>query len=215
MLQFKFLGFPVRVDWFFWIICLLLGGGLSASSGRDWIGVGICAAVIFVSIMVHELGHALAARRFGIFPFIHLHGLGGATVMPGARLTRLEGIQVSAAGPAAGLLLGCLLLILNFTVPRSESGYFMHLAIRFGLFVNFFWTLMNLLPIQPLDGGQILRDVLGPTRRQWTDWTGFVVGALVVVWALSNGMIFLAILMGYLAYQNISRNRAEGGVITR
>jgi stage IV sporulation protein FB len=74
MLKFSILGIPVGVDWWFWLMCILLGGGFYAKAPEDWHRVAVWTAVVFVSIMVHELGHALAARRFGVKPLIKLHG---------------------------------------------------------------------------------------------------------------------------------------------
>jgi stage IV sporulation protein FB len=87
------------------------------------------------------------------------------------------------------------------------------LAVRYGLFVNFFWTLINLLPIQPLDGGQILRDVLGPRRIQITSWIGCLLAAVLCVVAIRLGMLFLAFMLAVLAYHNFQRQPVAGGVI--
>jgi Zn-dependent protease len=88
------------------------------------------------------------------------------------------------------------------------------LAITYGLYVNFVWTLVNLLPISPLDGGQILAQVLGPRRVQLTSWIGFVVAGALCLWTLSNRQIFSAFMLAMLAYYNFRREPVEGGVIT-
>jgi Zn-dependent protease len=88
------------------------------------------------------------------------------------------------------------------------------LAINSALFVNFFWTFLNLLPIQPLDGGQILRELLGPSRIQITSWIGFCVAVAVCIWAFVNEQFFLAFMLALLAYYNFRRDSVEGGVIT-
>src|SRR5690606_34069820 len=67
----------------------------------------LVAAVAFLSVLVHELGHAFAGRAFGLKASITLHMMGGATLfMPGTQLSRGRDILVSAAGPFAGLALG-------------------------------------------------------------------------------------------------------------
>ena len=110
MLKFRLFGIPMLVDWWFWMIAILLSGGASASDANDWARVLVIALVIFVSVMVHELGHAFTGRKFGAEPAIKLHGFGGSTFLPGAHFTRGQSILVSAAGPAAGLFLWVILL---------------------------------------------------------------------------------------------------------
>lgn len=199
------------VDWFFWLVAVLLGGGIYAQTPEDWKRVAIWTAVVFVSIIVHELGHAFAGRRFGANPAIKLHGFGGLTFLHGARFKRNESIVVSAAGPLAGFALGGIFLLLQWISATQNPS--IRTAIGFGLFVNFFWTCVNLLPIQPLDGGQILREALGPQRIQMTRSIGFVAAAALCVWAFSMGLIVAAIMMGLLAYYNFSSRPVEGGVV--
>jgi stage IV sporulation protein FB len=213
MLRFALFGIPIRVEWFFWITCVLLGGGLGANSPEEWIPVMIWTGVVFISILVHELGHAFAGRRFGVAPHIQLHGLGGVTILPGGHFTRRQSIQVSAAGPLAGLLLGILVWVISQSI--LPQNYHLRVAIFYALQVNFFWTFINLLPVLPLDGGQILRDILGPYRARLTSWIGFFCAAAVALFALSTGRIFLAILFGVFAYNNFNRSPVQGGVITQ
>ncbi len=215
MLKFALFRVPILVDWWFWLATALLGGGATAHSPQDWVHVGVWTGVVFVSIIVHELGHAFTGRSFGAAPFIRLHGFGGVTFLPGVKLNRAQSILVSAAGPAAGLGLGLVVLGLSKVLPVREVSPLVRLAILYGLYVNFFWTLINLLPIHPLDGGQILDQVLGPTRRQVTSWIGFLVAAALCVWTLSRGLLFSAFMLAMLAYYNFRREPVEGGVITQ
>jgi Zn-dependent protease len=212
MLKFALLKIPVAVDWWFWLATALLGGGATAHSPQDWVPVFVWMGVVFVSVLIHELGHAFAGRTFGASPFIRLHGFGGVTFLPGARLTRGQSILVSAAGPGAGLLLGLVVLAVSrvgFDLPPLAR-----LAITYGLYVNFVWTFINLLPISPLDGGQILAQTLGPRRAQLTSWIGFAVASVLCLWTLSNRQIFSAFMLAMLAYYNFRREPIEGGVVT-
>ncbi len=212
MLKFSLFRIPVGIDWWFWLATALLGGGAGAQDPDDWARVGVWMLVVFVSILVHEFGHALAGRHFGAYPAIRLHGFGGVTFLPGARFTRGQNILVSAAGPAAGLALG--ILIWAAAKALNDVPPWVGLAMGYGLYVNFFWTFVNLLPIQPLDGGQILGQLLGPNRRRTTSSIGFVLATALCVWALSSGRIFMALLLAMLAYYNFRQEPVEGGVIT-
>lgn len=212
MLRFPLGPIPVQVDWWFWLAAVLLGGGAQAHDPEDWARVAVWVAVVFVSILVHELGHALAGRKFGAGALIRLHGFGGVTLLPGARFNRAQNLLVSAAGPAAGLALGVLVLFASRTIAAPPP--MIRLAISDALYVNFVWTFINLLPIQPLDGGQILGHALGPARGGFTAAVGFTVATLLCIWTLTHGMLFSAFMLAMLAYYNLRREPVEGGVIT-
>ncbi|MEW6305456.1 MAG: site-2 protease family protein [Verrucomicrobiota bacterium] len=213
MFRFKCFGVPVIVEWWFWLSGVLLGGGLNASTQRQWEFVGIWCAVVFVSILVHEMGHALVGRRYGATPMIKLHGFGGATYLPGAWFTRKQNILVSAAGPAAGLALGFAILLVRAAGVIPEDSIHVQRAFAYALYVNIFWSFFNLLPVQPMDGGQILGDVLGPGRIRITNSIGMVVALALAYWAWQIHQPFLLMFMLYFAYVNYQNLELEGGVI--
>ena len=191
----------------------LLGGGIRLQRADQLLGPILFMLAAFISIMVHELGHALAGRKYGAVPSIHLHGFGGVTTLPGAFFTRNQSMFVSFAGPLASMILG-LIAYLCFPIVSKISPI---LGYVFGVLVwiNVFWTILNLLPIQPLDGGQIFRDFMGSSRRETVRWVGVIVASLVAVWALQLDRVFLCMMMAYLAYMNFQEEPGEGGVITR
>ena len=211
MWRFNLFGFPVTVEPWFWLVSFLMGGGIEARGREGFTLVAIWIAVVFVSIMVHELGHALAGRRFGAHPEIGLHGMGGVAVMHGGYFTRWQSIFVSAAGPLASLALGT--ASFAFALWQQPANGMVHVALRDLLFVNFFWTAVNLLPILPLDGGQITRDVLGPRRIQIAIWLGVICAAAVGLWAFSVRQTFLGVMMLILAFSNFQNQKFQGGVI--
>jgi Zn-dependent protease len=227
-LNFTLAGFPVRVHPFFWIVALLLGtgGGTEPTVLLTWV------AVVFVSILVHELGHAFAIRFYGWQPSITLYALGGvASYSPGFTSawssyqrrgnSPAAQILISAAGPAAGFLLAGLIILLLYLSQRS-TWFLFDLQLGTGpeitnenvgrlvfylLFVNFFWGLLNLLPVYPLDGGKIAREVLlmfSPNNgvRQSLILSMVTSGALAVYSVVSLGSIYMALLFGYLAYSS-------------
>ncbi len=231
-LSFRLAGFPVRIHPAFWLIAALLGFD---AEQFDAIELLLWMLVVFVSILVHELGHALAVRKFGWDSRIILYHLGGLATMESPResflgndeeLSPRARILIYAAGPAAGFLLAAVVIgglfaaPIHFQVTRHStlglwfrhdydrghyplpvskleeapnaveaedartggealSDYARHR--RLGtlidalLYVNIFWGLMNLLPVIPLDGGQITRELLclRNPRAAWKRHCGF------------------------------------------
>jgi stage IV sporulation protein FB len=210
MLQFRMFGIPFAIHWFFWLVCLLLGGAATATTGWEFMDALVWTAVVFVSITIHELGHAFTCIRFGMQPMILLHGFGGLTLMRGPSLGKWRSILVSAAGPAAGFALWGVALIISKTyTPPSPLG---RSALHALLFLNFFWTLFNLLPILPMDGGQIFRALLGPRNLKWARLTGGILASLLAIPAFLNGMLLMGIFLAAMAYGNFKDQPLQGGV---
>ncbi|MEC7904870.1 MAG: site-2 protease family protein [Verrucomicrobiota bacterium] len=210
MWKFQCMGFPVGVHWWFWLTMFLLGGGASGAPAQIWVLFVLAA---FLSVMVHELGHALAGKKFGAYPSIYLHGFGGVTTLPGAYFSRNQSMWVSFAGPLAsmGLALASWMVFPAMESMSQMSQIFVALLFQ----INVFWTILNLLPIQPLDGGQIFRDFMGPHRRDVVRWVSVIIASLVAFWALRAGQLFLCMMMAYMAFMNYQHTPGEGGVVTR
>ena len=202
MLRFTIFGFPVRVEPWFWVIgCLLAFGLVTSNDPQDMKRLVVWLSVFFVSILWHELGHAFAMRRYGGRPEILLYGMGGLCSGMG-HYTRGQSMFVSAAGPAAGFLLALIALGLS-QVPLIMGNFFVGTAIALLIYINIFWTVLNLMPILPLDGGQILRAFLANRNPTIAPKIGAVTAGLVAVlgYTLMHST-FMAIMFGYLAYQN-------------
>jgi Zn-dependent protease len=202
MWRFQILGFSVIVAPWFWLTAAFLGGGISAQTFQDLWDVALVMMVIFVSILVHELGHALMSRKFGDFPHIELHAMGGTTYMRSNHYDRKQSILVTAAGPAAGLTLAfCCWLALYF-FDSSLAGTVVGGVLRTAFVINLIWTIFNLFPVLPMDGGQILRDILGPQRLSWTYSISLVSAALLAIWAIMNNWVFAAVFLAFMAYNS-------------
>ncbi len=229
-------GFPVRIHPWFWVMALLFGG-----SNNEISRLLIWIAVVFGSVLLHELGHALALRRFGQSVHIVLHGGGGLAVAEpiawgkgwaGVALSPRQKILVSAAGPAAGLALAGLVLLvtvaLGGTVLVERLGGIVpwvsldlpswlnafEPAIGTLWYVNVAWNVLNLMPVYPLDGGQIARAVLlkidplmGVTQSLWLS---FILG----LWLAAAGIVlfrspYLTLLFALLAVQSYQAARGR------
>lgn len=145
-----FFGFPVDVNLSFG---LLLGLVFVAFGGLAGVAL-VCLA--FASIVVHELGHALVARRLGVrVSGIELSFFGGAAKMVELPRTANDELAIAAAGPAVSLAIG-------------GAGILLAGLTHLGLFAWLGWTNLilaafNLIPALPMDGGRILRALL--TRK--------------------------------------------------
>jgi stage IV sporulation protein FB len=215
-LRFSVLGIPVRVHPMFWLIGLLLG-----SSTPELSLVAIWVGCLFVSILVHELGHALAARSYGWHPDIVLHGFGGfARYSPGYGYTRKRAIWIAFAGPLAGFGLFAIVygghLWLReglasqqpwaVNLMRSNAGG----GIRFAIFqleyINLFWGLVNLMPVFPLDGGKICFELCNG-RSSYSGQSrayqiGMMAAGLMALYFANQSRLLPALMFGSLAYQN-------------
>lgn len=231
-LRFRVGPIPVRVHPFFWLLTLLM-----ASHHGDPMTLVIWVAVCFISILVHELGHALAMIRYGERPRIVLYGMGGLAISDGgggwarSKLVGggrgrqwLEQVIVSAAGPGAGFLLAGLVVALVMMSggkvlwfpPTWERPFFfmallenpkLSLLATQMLWVNIFWGLMNLLPVNPLDGGRIASTVLVARDswrgRQQAMWLSvFAAGAVAAIAFFAWDQMYLGFFFAYLAVTN-------------
>ena len=158
-LSFSIFGIPMRVQLWFAALAVILGTGWF----HDVAALVVFCGIVFVSVLAHELGHAFVGRAFGLKPAITLHGLGGLTSWVGGRgVGPGRSLVISLAGPAVGLLLGGLLLLLGaVALPALAPDYHAPaLAVQLfeaALVVNIFWSIFNLVPVVPLDGGNALR----------------------------------------------------------
>lgn len=208
-LQFRLFGFPVVIDLSFVIVLAFLG---YASDSRGLAYLVIWVAVAIVAVLLHELGHAFAARAAGAAPSIALSGFGGVTTFSLARrLSRLRSLGISAAGPVSGLVIGAALLVLGRNVdidPASPGAFVVDVAV----FVTLGWGILNLLPILPMDGGHILAELLPgrPERRErLAALLSVVFAGVAAVLALLAGWLFAALLFGWFAFINIAGLRPQ------
>src|SRR5687767_11226254 len=146
MFRFHIFGVPVEVQPMFWIVFFIFGGALH---GENWnvpgmLNIALFIMAGFISLMVHELGHALTGKAFGAPTQITLHGFGGYAAFPAGSFTRKQNFIVTFAGPAVQILLGlaALVLVLFFKMPSAAISHFVWALAA----VSLLWAVLNLLP---------------------------------------------------------------------
>ena len=209
MIRFTLFGIPVKVEPWFWLALVLLGDGIGANTREDMLKVLLFVLAGFISVLVHELGHALAGRGYGARSSITLQALGGYAQFEGRWFTRTQDFIVTAAGPGAQLLLALAvwLAIPNLLALGSMAGYFWKVL----FFISLVWPLVNLLPVLPLDGGRMLNAMLGPARERTTLWVTVVtsVVAALLVFKFTGSWLF-PVFLGVFAYQAWKRLQERG-----
>ncbi len=241
-LHFRIGSIPVRIHPLFWLIPLLLGIRPDVKPLHSFLWL----AVVTISILLHELGHAVAIRYYGYRPWITLYGLGGlASYNPeeefgydpvfvlGEHLRRYRNTQrdvvIALAGPMAGFLFAGLIVAgiwlsgaeVHFSLDLLQGKliawefngipkFTLQVLLDMLLQVNIFWGLVNLLPIFPLDGGQISRALLTARLGSQGLGTSFRLGMItgvamvavaILLWPMEQ-KLFGAVLFGLLAFQN-------------
>jgi len=161
----KVAGIPIRVHGTFLLLVLLIAG-LSRSDGFAAVVWNVTAVVaLFTCVVLHELGHSLAARRFGIaVRDITLLPIGGVAQLERMPENPRQEILVALAGPVVNVVLAGGLTLLLVLWPRlatwgSSPLYGAHFIPGLRT-VNLFLLAFNLLPAFPMDGGRVLRGLL-------------------------------------------------------
>lgn len=234
--HFGLFGFAIRISIGFWIMAVVFGYDLVSDIERlfpDSRGPLLLIWIfsVFLSILVHELGHAFAMRWCGIHSSVVLYHFGGLAIPQNSfgmgfskkSYGKAEKIFISAAGPIAQLLLAALVIMLARVqgfqillmpgflqdVPGLSGGQQIDSPGLFGL-INFLvwpsvmWALLNLIPVFPLDGGQIAREIIdffgGTTHSSLV--LSIICAVGMVLYGLRESQIFMVLLFASLAFSN-------------
>jgi len=242
-LHFRVLGIPVRVHPMFWLVTAIMGFQELNARSQGLARFAIWVGCVFFSILIHEMGHVIMGRLCGRDGKIVLYAFGGLAIPDRHLYNRWQRIAVSFAGPLAQFLL-IAVLALVIILPNHENSEPLLNMLRhmFGLelepntfldmpalvqvlvwdmlFINIFWAVLNLLPIWPLDGGQISKDLLDGARPggqgvRTAYGISLVVAALLTIHCIAGanekkfipflpmfGSIFSALLFGSLAVES-------------
>jgi Zn-dependent protease len=235
-LRFRLWDIPVRVHPFFWLAALILFSPYLGAPSAPML-LAIWVAIFFFSILIHELGHAVVMKHYGDHPSIVLYAFGGLAIpsgsgfgdfydagwRPRAKLNPIRKIQISFAGPLAGFIVAFVAILIARTfgvkIWFEMFGYFPEIQVEgvesFPLlfllhqlvWINVFWGLINLLPVYPLDGGQISRELFVLSGaydgiRKSLYLSMFVaIGAALFGWQML-GSLWMGIMFASLAFSS-------------
>ncbi|MBA4019461.1 MAG: hypothetical protein C0483_20030 [Pirellula sp.] len=224
--RFHLFGVEVRIHPFFWIFSLLMSPTGDPKSALIWI------AAVILSLLVHEFGHVLAFRRYGIRSSVVLHAFGGLAIPEGSGYSSSYGPRfsngasafIAFAGPAAEILSAVALLgavhlsghevlflrrgLLGFEAIPNLVAYpnVMEFVYFYGI-ISFVWGVINLLPIIPLDGGKISQALFLRIDPQTGLKQALILSILSAIFVglflvVQTGSLWNALLFAYLAYMN-------------
>lgn len=221
MIHFTLFGIPVYIRPSFWVVLAVFGGVLNVNSVESLIYPALFVIAGFIAILSHEMGHALVGRKLGGgYQTIVLELCGGLTKSQGMTLTRGGKVLMILAGPIMTLLPGAISLWITWTIVAplltlldmsfwdlvinpflaaavSPKLYILSCLIMIGEW----WTVLNLLPIYPLDGGQLIAQFIRSPRKVFM--TGFITAILIGLLSFQffHGY-FIPIFMALFAYSN-------------
>ena len=208
-LRFRLLDVPVRVSPWFWLVMLMLSRPDKGELTFALVFI-LCA---FISILIHEFGHGLTGRATGSEPSeIVLYGMGGLCCYESSQQSQLARFLTIAAGPSAGFAFAAIVLAIGkfalgiepvnviamFGIgPGDRFNVFQHShspividAFINLIYINVLWGLINLLPVWPLDGGQMSEILLGWIDRRnasrWAHGISLLTAGGIAVWFASR-----------------------------
>ena len=218
-------GIDIGVNWTWFAIFALIVWTLSQRifpsenpglGDTTYIIMGAVAAVaFFASLLAHELGHALQARRDGMeIDGITLWLLGGVAKFKGQFPSAGAEFRIAIAGPLVSLILGvAFVLIAMLSLPQTVDAVVSWLG-----YINLLLLVFNLLPALPLDGGRILRSTLWHFKRSYASSTrlaagvgrlfgyGFIAGGIALLFLSGT---FQGLWLGFIGWFLLQASGAE------
>ena len=191
-------GVTVGVHWSLVLIVALLGSGLArhqfsvdapGHTSAAYTTAGVLTAIgLLVGVLLHEIGHAVVARRRGLrVDGITLSWMGGITRIEGETGTPLNEFLIAGIGPLTSAAVGGLLYVVRLLVLHSGGSELVLAALGWLAWMNVVLAVFNILPAAPLDGGKVLHAIVWAAGRdRWratrvAAGTGVVLGAAIIV----------------------------------
>lgn len=209
MFRFLLFGVPVGVHVTFLVVALL-----GATVYRGW-DIAWWTVAAFLSILLHELGHALSARRFGATDVsITLYGLGGLTTYRhGREIGHGRSFIISAAGSFVGIVAGGLVyLAVRAGLLDGAADAIVVVADSF-VFTALIWGVLNWIPVVPLDGGHMVQHLVSMFDEERAPLIGQIVTwvtlAVLIPLAWINGYRFAVLILVFFAFAGFREYRSE------
>lgn len=214
---FSFLGIPVYIEFGFVLFIAIIFLIYSGEGGLNAATIGLWCVAMFFSLLVHEFGHALTAKAVGCDGIrVALRMFGGyATFSP---TSRGRSLLITIAGPSAGLILGALCWLLLARGGRlleigAEGAMISFLGAM--VFINIFWSIFNMIPIIPMDGGWTLFYSLSyltaPDRAMaWAARVSLAMCVAVGAFAFAKGFPFVALFCFFFFMDNMRILQSSG-----
>lgn len=206
---FTFKGIPVGLNPMFLVLVLILS--INLGNIIEMIIFAVCA---FIGILIHEFGHALVARHYGLGPAVVLHGFGGMTThSPPVRPK--EDFLITFAGPGAGLVVGLLFWGLTYLLsvlglaPAIAQYPYLVLFIQYMTYINLIWSIFNLLPCRPMDGGKIMGHILRkfmsiPKAEMTGSVISVVFAGLILLYSIYIQSVYMILISAYFLLINLA-----------
>lgn len=212
LFEFRMLGFNVKLDSSWLFIAALITWSLAtrwfpsslpySSPITYWLMGALGAGGFFLSILLHEMGHSVVARNYGIpIRGITLFIFGGVAELGHNPQTPKQEFMVAAAGPCVSFLLGLLFFGLAGLVQSTDISRPVYAVLNYLFIINIVLAIFNLVPAFPLDGGRIFRAAL---------WKAFNDYGKATRWAAKTGMFFAYALMAWGAWDIFLGNYISG-----
>lgn len=202
----RLLGIPLRIhlSWLliFGLVTWSLAAGYFPAVVPDmpawsyWARAIVAAAMLFGSVILHELGHSLMARRHGVaIAGITLFVFGGVSEMKEEPRTPGQELQIAIVGPAISVLLAVAFALLGGLLGAGGELTLTGAVVGYLAWINLLLAVFNMLPAFPLDGGRVLRAIL------WR-WQGDMARATRT--AAGTGRVLAFAMMGFGLFQVFS-----------
>ena len=200
---------PVKIHWTFGVLLLFVSYTAFTNGLKTWQSIGFIfyVLILFLCVVLHEFGHALMARKFGVITRdIVLSPIGGVARLESIPDRPLHEFFIAIAGPLVNLCIAALLGLILFVasgqvIPELNEFRFDEPLefLRFITFMNFALFLFNLIPAFPMDGGRILRAILSAKlgkvkATRIASFIGRVFAIGFVVFGVFNQQIVLALI---------------------
>ncbi|MDQ3865923.1 MAG: site-2 protease family protein [Actinomycetota bacterium] len=199
----RILGIPIAISWTWLLVFALSVWSLSAEvfpstnpglTGTTYFGMGVASVLLFfASLLLHELGHAVEARREGMaIDGITLWLLGGIARFRGMFPSPGAEFRIAIAGPLVTAVIGGLFVLL---AGLSHFGSGIDGVLAWLAYINLFVLSFNLIPALPLDGGRVLRSALWKMRGNFA----WATSATAVVSRLFGALMVAAGILAFFA----------------